>query len=298
MHQSASNRTTTNVSRTRIPKIGVLLLSLAAMTYVLLAGGRESTVHAFAEGPPAGETGAPGEGTCVQCHFGSALNSGPGQFTISAPSTYVPGNTYQITVQHTTSDQSRRRWGFEVTVLDSSNNKAGDLQSTSGFTQVLNNTGPTGNRQYIEHTSSGTFNGTTGGATWTFNWVAPATAAGTITFYAAGNEANGDGTPSGDQIYTTTATAAVNSPPSGPPVITSATAGRKHLFVEGHDFDIGAVITINGVDQPTANDDTSPTTSLIGIKVIKRGHIVPGQTVMLQVRDANKMLSNEFAFTR
>jgi len=81
-------------------------------------------------------------------------------------------------------------------------------------------------------------------------------------------------------------------------VITSATAGRKHLFVEGHDFDIGAVITINGVDQPTANDDTSPTTSLIGIKVIKRGHIVPGQTVMLQVRDANKMLSNEFAFTR
>jgi hypothetical protein len=61
-------------------------------------------------------------------------------------------------------------------------------------------------RDYVEHTVSGTFAGTTGGAQWTFNWTAPPTNVGPITFYAAGNQANGDGTSGGDRILTATAT--------------------------------------------------------------------------------------------
>src|SRR5438552_6993613 len=70
------------------------------------------TVESFSTGPPAGVTGAPGETTCAKCHFS---NPGPGQFNIlDAPSVYNPGQTYQIQVRHTTTDTTRRRWGFEM----------------------------------------------------------------------------------------------------------------------------------------------------------------------------------------
>src|SRR6266849_7468206 len=160
-----------------------VILVLLLVCIVLLTNSRAiETVRAFSTGPPGAVTGAPGDfGTCANCHFGPAPN---GQFTISAPQTYVPGQTYQITVTHTNSDTTRRRWGFELTAL-SSGTKAGDLQNLSGLTQILNNDGPAANRQYIEHTSVGTFQGRTGGASWTFNWVAPSTNVGPVTFYAA-----------------------------------------------------------------------------------------------------------------
>ena len=40
---------------------------------------------------------------------------------------------------------------------------------------------------------------------WTFNWTAPATLGGKITFYASGNAANNSNTQLGDFIYTATA---------------------------------------------------------------------------------------------
>src|SRR5947208_11718762 len=171
----------------------VALLTMLSGIVVLTSRTIE-TVHAFSSGPPAAVTGAPGDfGTCANCHFGPPPN---GQFTISAPQTYVPGQTYQITVTHINNDATRNRWGFELTAL-SSGVKAGELQNLSAFTQVLNNADPNPNRQYIEHSANGTFPGQSGGASWTFNWVAPATNVGDVMFYAAGNQANSDGDTSG-----------------------------------------------------------------------------------------------------
>jgi uncharacterized repeat protein (TIGR01451 family) len=161
-------------------------------------------VHAFSAGPPAGYTGAPQEEpeACAECHV--PPDAGTGKISITAPSTYVPGQTYAITVTHTNPDPTRLRWGFELTVLDTaSDEKAGDLQSTDGLTQVLNNTGPGSARQYIEHTAAGTFIGQQNGASWTFNWTAPAIDVGPVVVYAAGNQANNDGNTSGDYIYKT-----------------------------------------------------------------------------------------------
>jgi uncharacterized repeat protein (TIGR01451 family) len=171
-------------------------------------------VHAFSAGPPAGYTGAPREEpeACAECHV--PPDAGTGKISITAPQTYVPGQTYPITVTHTNSDPTRLRWGFELTVLDTSDEKAGNLQNTDGLTQVLNNQGPGGARQYIEHTSAGTFVGQQNGASWTFNWTAPATDIGPVTFYAAGNQANNDGNTSGDYIYKTfVATAPASTTP-------------------------------------------------------------------------------------
>jgi uncharacterized repeat protein (TIGR01451 family) len=131
-------------------------------------------------------------------------DAGTGRISITAPQTYVPGHTYPVTVTHTNADPTRLRWGFELTVLDNaSDEKAGELQGIDGTTQVLNNAGPGSARQYIEHTAVGTFVGQQNGASWTFNWTAPSTDVGPVTFYAAGNQANNDGNTSGDYIYRT-----------------------------------------------------------------------------------------------
>src|SRR5215211_7606138 len=161
-------------------------------------------VHAFSAGPPAGYTGAPNEEpeACAECHV--PPDAGTGRISISAPQTYVPGRTYPVTVTHTNPDLTRLRWGFELTVLDNaSDEKAGELQGADGTTQVLNNAGPGSARQYIEHTAVGTFVGQQNGSSWTFNWTAPSTDVGPVTFYAAGNQANNDGNTSGDYIYKT-----------------------------------------------------------------------------------------------
>lgn len=183
-------------------------LLAACLGYFLSTNSSIQPVQAFSSGPPAGYTGAPGEEpeACAECHV--PPDAGTGTISISAPQTYVPGQTYPITVTHSNSDPTRKRWGFELTVLDTSDEKAGDLNSTNGLTQVLNNQGPGGKRQYIEHTAAGTFVGQSNGSSWTFNWTAPSEDIGTVTFYAAGNQANNDGNTSGDNIYRTFVAAA------------------------------------------------------------------------------------------
>lgn len=153
------------------------------------------TSAAFSSGPPASNTGAPGEASCSNCHI---PNAGNGQFTITAPQNYAPGQTYQIMVRHIASDQSRKRWGFQLTAL-ANNTAAGSFANLTSNTQIIAG----GGRSYIEHTSPGTFVNQVNGAIWTFNWIAPPTNVGPVTFYAAGNQANNDGTSSGDQIYLT-----------------------------------------------------------------------------------------------
>src|SRR5262245_37788112 len=189
-------------------KVVSFFLFLFGLICILLTDNRAvGTAHGFSFGPPAAHTGAPlAEGgfepTCTECHQ-TGFFSGA-QLTIDVPSDYVPGHTYLITVTHSTDDDTRRRWGFQLTALTSSLDRAGDFQDITGLTQVLFG-GKSGLRQYIEHTISssqdGTFEGQQFGASWTVAWIAPATNVGPVTFYASGNQANGNGAPSGDQIY-------------------------------------------------------------------------------------------------
>jgi Reeler domain-containing protein len=284
------------MSRKNIIKVTCLAFFLAALVVELLSNNTVRTVGAFAEGPNPGHTGAPGELTCAVsgCHGGEP-NTGPGQFQITAPSSYEPGKTYQITVTHSTSDTSRRRWGFQLTALDGSSNKAGDFQSTS-ITQVLQG-GPGGNRQYIEHNFLGTFQGQPSGAMWTVDWVAPSSDVGRVTFYAAGNQANNNGNESGDQIYATSVSVPVATAINGAPVITGAEVVKKQLLVSGNNFAFEAQLLMDGSKQKkTFNDDVTPNTLLVARKTGK--FIAPGQTVVLQVKNPDGTLSNEFSFTR
>ncbi len=150
-------------------------------------------------GAPTGRTGAPGETTCTSCHN---QNTGSGQVTITGPATYTPGQTYPIQVQNISSDSTRQAWGFEITSLTSANAAAGTFAITDATNTWLRTAG--NGRRYVTHTEPGTYSGTTGGSTWTFNWVAPTSNVGNVTFYVAGLHCNGNASESGDQTYTST----------------------------------------------------------------------------------------------
>lgn len=149
-------------------------------------------------------TGAPGELDCTKCHTTFPANSGNGAFSINTPPTYSPNELVTITVS--LSDPGQARWGFQVTALTSANQPAGTMIVTEPL-RTLKETFPTG-RQYIKQTflgsSPGTFNASPG---WTFNWQAPATVVGPVTFYSSAVAGNDDGSPGGtDYVYVTTST--------------------------------------------------------------------------------------------
>lgn len=148
--------------------------------------------------PPSARTGAPGELTCgtSDCH-NNTPNSGSGSVAIafSDPGLkYVPGNTYDITV--TVEEAAQVRFGFELTSLDVENIQAGSFAEINGGSDISFPLATNG-RLYASHHNASALK------VWTFNWIAPITNVGIVTFYAAGNAANGNNLNTGDHIYTT-----------------------------------------------------------------------------------------------
>lgn len=148
--------------------------------------------------PQLGNTGAPGETTCQKsgCHSGGSFD---GTVTITGiPDTIDPSTAYSVTVTLTSTCS---KTGFEATVLDGDNIKAGVL--TAG---PSNNVASFGGKQYVRHSSSKNLSG--GSASYSFTWTSPATAAGDIvTVYCAMLNGNGNGNDSGDNAETGSFTA-------------------------------------------------------------------------------------------
>ncbi len=173
------------------------LKNIVAISVVLLfVVVGSSSVLAFSGNPPNELTGAPGEGNCTQCHVGSSLNAAGGSLMLTVPQVYTPGEVYDIVVNLSRSEQSR--WGFEMTALNENDVRAGTFAIADGNTQVSE----MNSRQYIKQTSAGSAQGKRNSNQWTFKWTAPSIDVGQITFYAAGNAANGDFGVGNDFIYT------------------------------------------------------------------------------------------------
>lgn len=158
--------------------------------------------------PPLGRTAAPGEPSvsCAQsgCHTGN-LNAGSADLLINftgSGSSYQAGQTYNMSV---TINASGTRFGFEMLALNAAGQSVGTFTgNAANQTQVsTGTTGVAANRQYVHHlnaTNHGNNN------TYSFTWTAPTSDQGTITFYAAGNAANGNNAATGDKIYTNSRT--------------------------------------------------------------------------------------------
>ncbi len=163
--------------------------------YYLLLIPFAALLFANSSGSPGGRSGSPGDGgaTCTACHTGTAVAQ-TGWISSNIPSNgFTPGETYEITVNAAHSGAGK--FGFELTAETPSGNKLGGFViSDAARTKLI------GGGNAVTHTTGGNSGGNN--TSWAVNWTAPEDQT-EVHFYAAVNAANGNGTTSGDQIYTT-----------------------------------------------------------------------------------------------
>jgi hypothetical protein len=191
----------------------LLIVCLASM-FAAYSFLNQHKVSASASGPSPSFTNAPGENNCTACHTSFEVNSGGGSLVINGlPARYTPNQIYPITV--TITHVNAVIYGFELTALDGLGRNGGTLiRTNTQETQLVQGFVDPNPRTYIEHTVAGTAPTQFDTKSWNFNWQAPATRAGRLTLYAAGNGANSDGSPIGDYIYTTSRSTTSGTPPS------------------------------------------------------------------------------------
>lgn len=211
-----------------------LLAVLAAVPLALvLAAGAPRDAATYSSGSPGGFAGDNRDQgvvrTCTTCHATYAPNSGTGSVRIDAPSGVAPGQTVAVTVtvDNTTppAPGATRRQGFEAIARDARGAVAGRLATTDASTRKT-----FGADESVTHTVTGNTR-----TSWTFNWTAP-DAPAEVTFYAAGNAANGGDVgnngdnSAGDYIYTTTRTVRVGATPTAdaPDAARPLTLGAPH----------------------------------------------------------------------
>ncbi|MEP7271906.1 MAG: choice-of-anchor V domain-containing protein [Acidobacteriota bacterium] len=164
-------------------------------------GGVERRARAYSSGPPASHTGAPGESNCTACHSSFPANFGLGSVSLGGlPLHYTPNDLIPLTVKTFHTDGFL--YGFQVTALDANGVQAGSFLVTDpNNVQLVTNTVGSTSRNYLEQTFDGAFPVEFNQRVWSFSWLAPPTDVGPVTFYIAGNGANGDHETTGDYIY-------------------------------------------------------------------------------------------------
>ncbi|MEP6646410.1 MAG: T9SS type A sorting domain-containing protein [Saprospiraceae bacterium] len=150
----------------------------------------------FPNNPPNGNTGAPGEGTCANCH---SLNGGTqdGMVDVTGmPTLITPNMAYVLTVTSTNPNGVAIVAGFQLTILNGLNQMAGVLSLPSTGSALETSSG----RQYWEHNMPSPYP-MSHMVSWTATWTAPSMPANTqITWYVANNIANSNGADTGDNI--------------------------------------------------------------------------------------------------
>jgi hypothetical protein len=143
-----------------------------------------------------GGTGAPGEGTCANCHsggnFGTSVDVKLFDLnTLAEIMEYIPGTTYAVELTISTSAVPGG-FGFQVTALQDTDNASISTwaNNTTSNTQLSN----AGGRQYFEQSAVASDN------KFNAEWTAPVSGTGNVTFYYAGNAVNGTGSTSGDEV--------------------------------------------------------------------------------------------------
>lgn len=239
----------------------LLLMGLVALTIVFMAFDIQS------DNGIAGYTGSPGQTTCTNCHnsFG-ASNSGPGSITIRSTMNnwqYVPGQTYTISV--VVSQAGRSLFGVGCEVLTATNTNAGSIIITNPVATRTRNT--QSGRINVVHQNNG--GASADSAVFSFDWTAPSTNIGNVTFYFAGIAANNNGQNSGDYVYNSsqvatpaTSTGLVQSASTKPAVktyvnqtgniaVTFEASSAVRPVVEIYDLK-GSLIARNSFDQVKA----------------------------------------------
>lgn len=177
----------------------ITLISMLSVIGLVLMDSSGNSAMSNGSGAPAGHTNSPADGmTCSMstCHGGTATASAAQIISSNVPAGgYTPGQTYTITA--TSSQAGINKFGFQISPQKANGQIMGSLSVTNATATKIVST------KYITHTSSGTA-GTSNSRTWSFNWTAPASGSGPVTFYGAFLFANGNNASSGDVVRTNT----------------------------------------------------------------------------------------------
>ncbi len=185
-------------------------LALIAFVICLFVCASYTTLYKKTSGSHPGSTGAPLDQTCAQggCHtdaavIPNAVNNNTLIFSMP-DSSYVPGGTYNVTVQ-VKGTGATSKFGFELVPLkDSDSTYVGQLDITDLSplrTQLLSYSQAAYTRTSVTHKTAGAAAISTNFNKWTFSWTAPPVNEGKITFWYATNATNNNGQNTGDRIY-------------------------------------------------------------------------------------------------
>jgi len=235
------------------------------LIFFSLLGALPVALMGYSTGPPPNRTGAAadGGGNCTACHrtFAPANSDARGSVQISV-SNYVPGVTQTIKV--TVSHPEAMRWGFEITArLSSDESKTAGAFAPNDVVRVICDDGSargvlapceTGQHQFAEHINAPRTDPGVG-FTFSVDWTPPATDMGDVVFYAAGNAANGDGTPNGDRIYTTVRRISAPCSLTQRPTVRGAVNGASFQAP----WNSGALMTVFGANFGAAGQSRSVT---------------------------------------
>lgn len=154
----------------------------------------------YSSQPPVGRTGATGA-YCTQCHTTNALNTGGGNVAVTGlPETYTAGASYNFGVNITHGAADRRRWGFEITAINSDGLVVGTFSSANPNAALIGASKELGHLNAVITPSQQSF--TYDNLTWTAP-INPGVADESVTFYFSSVAANGSGS-SGDFVYAAT----------------------------------------------------------------------------------------------
>lgn len=168
-------------------KVLYTLFAVACCAFLLLnnSGGAGAAQQTDRTGSPLSP------GICSECHGGG--NFAPvveAQLLKNnvAVTQYTAGEDYTFRLTITATSGTPARYGFMAVALLANNNNAGSWDSPPAGTRIT----AIGTRQYFEQSSPRNTN------TFDIKWKAPATGAGPVRFFAAGNATNGNGGTGGD----------------------------------------------------------------------------------------------------
>jgi hypothetical protein len=161
----------------------IYAFSLLSALGIIVTIGTQQTVHS-------NSTGAPSSASCTGCHGGSILTSNDVFIEVwdsadNKITSYEAGKQYIIDVG---TERELTKAGFALSANEGTFSK---FTPEDQSTQIVSG--------FATHTASGT----TSINEWSVRWTAPNTSSSPVQFVFYLNEANGDGSTSGDKIYRT-----------------------------------------------------------------------------------------------
>lgn len=184
-----------------------MMLFSFAMVMLITAGKSDDETILKSSGGHISSTGAPGERTCAQagCHSDAQIDMDDKVVTTLTlgigDNAYTPAKQYGVTIRAV--KVGTGRFGFQVVALDSNNSTVGTFAVPQGSNKVQTQKGSVNaeNRNYVTHTTAGNKPVIPGEIEWRFNWTAPKSYQGKVTFYYCVNVTNMNNASSGDHLY-------------------------------------------------------------------------------------------------